>query len=383
MTINGSDLPRELWLPIYKELDPRTQGALEVTTIATLIPSEEREVMKAIVKRNLFNSAWEQETNPEIKQKITEYRRNLEGAIRKYIRHEKEIESLNQAYDETEKAQLELRKTLKSARTSTLWGRIRTYICQPGTFLDKTVRKVLRIFLFIRLFKSVRDSLENEEKLERAIAEKEKFKTGLLEPRQKAYNGRSESSAEIARLKRNFDRNVLEQKKMWDLFGGRDKFLQLPVIQLPEGQTNFFDGRTGELNIKPEDMGDNAIMRGTEPNGTEFFVLRAKIVQYKDGTRFYGPHIHMQIIRFPKSYYEWQPMGDWDQVIQATGSDALARQDRRDSLRDLIEKKEYRYDDYGYETASGEKGIGIAMRLKGKLPETYKYNLQKKSASLV
>ena len=98
--INGFNFPTEIWLPLYTNLDLSTQAALEVTacnaevtTLAALVPLEEREVMTAIVKEKLFNRTWELETNPEIKQKIAAYRNKLEKVVRKDIRCQKDIKN--------------------------------------------------------------------------------------------------------------------------------------------------------------------------------------------------------------------------------------------------------------------------------------------------
>lgn len=352
---------RDTWDIVHKKLDPKTQMALTIINKNSVIPTP----YKKMVGQGLFNPDWEKETNPEVKQKITEYKDELEELISESILCNAYIKSLSKTSEIAKGSLSFLRMVLKMGRTSTLWDRIRTYICKPGTFLDKTIGKVLR------LLKNVRKSLENEQELESKIAKEEGYQAVLHKRINEARDSQPLRSLSIKKLKDHFNKYVLEQKKVWDLFGGRDKFLQLPVIQLPEGQTTFYDDQIGDLNIKPEDMGDNAIMRGTHPDGSEFFVLRARTTRYKNGEQRYLKGIDMQIIEFSDNL--WRPIGNsaYNRIVQASSGNfhEFAQQDRRDSLRDLIQNGEYLFDNYNFPDHSGRLGRGLRKRLLKKLPK--------------
>lgn len=247
--MNILSLPIELTTHIYQNLDIRTQAALEWTdkNPSFFIPSLEHKCMKRIVRDRLFDPNWEKETNPDIKQKIANYRSRLEKLIREVILSE----------DKSDTPDVEIKAL----------------------------------------------------------------------------------STQIKFLREEFSTDVLEEKKMWDLFGGRDKFLDLPVIKLPKRLRTFYN--QNQLYITSWDMGNNAIMRGVDHEGCEFFLLRARL----DSTtyRFASDHLRIQLIRFDNHKKQWEPLAVSNQVLFVKNSDELNSAIERRYLRELVQQGRYPY----------------------------------------
>ena len=145
--------------------------------------------------------------------------------------------------------------------------------------------------------------------------------------------------SQIESLREDFAANVLEEKEMWDLFGGRDKFLQLPEIKLPKRLQAFYD--QGQLKINAWDMKDNAIMRGTDHEGCEFFLLRAR--QNSLTCKFPSDFLRVQVIRFDIQKKQWEPVIVSDQVLFVKDSDQLSSEIQRCYLKELIQEGKYFY----------------------------------------
>ena len=243
--MNFLSLPTELRVSIYQNLDLRSQAILEFTNkkLSSSIPTLERESMKRIFNIHLFDFKWEQETNPEIKQKIANYRSRLEKLVRQVILSEGKPDTIN-----------------------TLFSQIKS-------------------------------------------------------------------------LREDFNTNVLEEKKMWDLFGGRDKFLQLPVIKLPRRLKTFYDHT--QLKITPWDMGNNAIMRGTDHKGYEFFLLRGRLL-IDDCPQ----SLRIQLIRFNGHKQHWEPLAVSAQVMLVNDANELGSEIQHSYLRELIQKGRCVYNPY-------------------------------------
>ena len=78
----------------------------------------------------------------------------------------------------------------------------------------------------------------------------------------------------------------------------------------------------------------------------------------------------MQVIRFENETFKmWQTIGGWNKVILTKHPLHISQKKHRNALRDLIQKGEYLYDDYGFKDRMGRRGIGNRMVLVQKLPD--------------
>lgn len=318
----------QIYLPLFFKTNSSVKEAC-IKNFPKVLGIEKYPVLKATIKNK--DTLKKVEEDLQLVQSLI-----LGFADSKYMDDEfARIDKLRRKWEEEKKL---LVNELNKMRTGTIWDRLRTYICRPNSLLNCTLGKILR------LFNSVRTQLNKESKVEERMRNY-LFREQVIEkgnyPSEKehyAHQAKISSYMEkMGELKQRLNK-VFIKKEVWDCFGGKEKFLQLPQYQVPDDE-NYV--------ITPEDMGKNSIMRGVDSDGNEFFIIKARVGNRpKEGQAApsKAPTEELtQMLIFDKVTRTWKTVGD--RMIRLDGDKEYALK----NLKLLVE----RGNDY-YKTPRGQ-----------------------------
>lgn len=248
--LNFDKLPPEMLEAIFSELPKKEQGLVRLVNkqSAAII-----EAMQSVGEKNL-----------EMREKIDNYRAQVKSIDKRRIKYETKINELDRTIKDltvnVENKENELRKI----RGSFLGKVVRFF--RRHSVLDKTIGKIFKCFA------SVQQVFNREVTLEKEITG---LRNDIDQHMQKSISKRNKMThlKVEAELDLKFRRQAIQlHEKVMNIFGGRDAFLKLPVLN-KEGE--IFNIENGKLNIRPDDV-TAPIMRGTTPSGEEFFIIKAK-----------------------------------------------------------------------------------------------------------